>query len=207
MAARTALVLNAGSSSLKWVLFDTQTEAVRRDGSTSWKSGTDGGGYTAALESALQEVPAADAVGHRVVHGGARFRSSVLVDDATRDAISDLSELAPLHNPAAVAGIDAARARFGPSIPQVAVFDTAFHATLPAAAGLYPVPWEWTERWGLRRFGFHGLSVLYAVDRSATLLGSRPRRLVVCHLGAGCSVTAVADGQSVDTSMGLTPLE
>jgi acetate kinase len=202
-----ALVLNAGSSSLKWVVLDARTESIRQHGSTTWKSDAAPSEHQAALESALHEIQAIDAVGHRVVHGGARFQSAVIVDDATRDAIQDLSELAPLHNPAAVAGIDAARARFGPSVPQVAVFDTAFHATIPAAAALYPLPWEWTEQWGLRRFGFHGLSVQYAVEHSAELLGSLPRRLVVCHLGAGCSVTAVAEGQSVDTSMGFTPLE
>ena len=121
-------------------------------------------------------------------------------------AIAELSELAPLHNPAALAGIDAARERF-PAAPQVAAFDTAFHATLPDHAATYPLPREWTERWGLRRFGFHGLSVQYAVGRAAELLGDAPPRLVVCHLGAGCSVTAVHAGRSIDTSMGFTPLE
>jgi acetate kinase len=147
-----------------------------------------------------------DAIGHRVVHGGSRFRDAVLVDDQVRQAITQLSELAPMHNPAAVAGIDAASARF-PGVPQVAAFDTAFHASLPEVARLYAVPWEWTMRWELRRFGFHGLSVAYAVQRARELLGKVPRRLVVCHLGAGCSITAVADGRSVDTSMGFTPLE
>jgi acetate kinase len=141
-----------------------------------------------------------------VVHGGSRFSEAVLVDDNVRDQILELAELAPLHNPAAVAGIDAARARF-PSVPQVAAFDTAFHATLPQAAAVYPVPWEWTSKWGLRRFGFHGLSVEYAARRTAALLNGLPRRMVVCHLGAGCSITALLDGRSVDTSMGFTPLE
>jgi acetate kinase len=140
------------------------------------------------------------------VHGGTRFREPVLVDDAVAGAIGELFELAPLHNPAALDGIAAARARF-PSARHVAVFDTVFHAAMSDAAALYPLPWEWTERWGLRRFGFHGLSVEYATARAAELLGEAPSRLVVCHLGAGCSVTAVLDGRSVDTSMGFTPLE
>jgi acetate kinase len=123
-----------------------------------------------------------------------------------REEIAALAELAPLHNPAAVAGIDAARTRF-PQAAQIAAFDTAFHATLPQAAAVYPIPWDWTTRWGLRRFGFHGLSVEYAAGRATELLGRQPPRLVVCHLGAGCSVSALANGHSVDTSMGLTPLE
>jgi acetate kinase len=131
----------------------------------------------------------------------------VLIDQAVRQGIADLADLAPLHNPAAVAGIDAARERFGPDVPQVAAFDTAFHASLPEAAATYPLPWDWTQQWGLRRFGFHGLSVQHAVARTTELLRSQPEKLVVCHLGAGCSATAVLRGQSRDTSMGFTPLE
>lgn len=205
MADRSVLVLNAGSSSLKWVVLDAQSEAVRDHGEASWQ-GTEGGRHQTELHAALAGIGDVQAVGHRVVHGGARFRDAVLVDDAVRDEIVALAELAPLHNPAAVAGIDAGRARF-PEAAQVAAFDTAFHATLPDAAAVYPIPWAWTDSWGLRRFGFHGLSVEYAVGRASELLGQQPHRLVVCHLGAGCSITAVADGQSVDTSMGLTPLE
>ena len=147
-----------------------------------------------------------DAVGHRVVHGGTTFREAVVVDAQVRADIAALAALAPLHNPAALAGIDAV-ARAFPSLRQVAAFDTAFHTTIPDAAAIYPLPRAWTEAWGLRRFGFHGLSVQYAVRRSRELLGALPPRLVVCHLGAGCSVTAVAEGRSVDTSMGFTPLE
>jgi acetate kinase len=204
--ARGVLVLNAGSSSLKWVVLDARTRQVQTQGEASWE-GTEGGRHEAELLAALQRAPDdVQAVGHRVVHGGARFRSAVVVDDAVRADIQALAELAPLHNPAALAGIDAARRRF-PTVPQVAAFDTAFHATLPEAAATYALPGEWTRRWGLRRYGFHGLSVQYAVGRIAELLGRAPPRLVVCHLGAGCSVTAVADGRSVDTSMGFTPLE
>jgi acetate kinase len=204
--ARRVLVLNAGSSSLKWVVLDAETEATQQQGTATWE-GTEGGRHAAELASALAEVGDVQAVGHRVVHGGSRFRQAVRIDAAVRQGISDLADLAPLHNPAALAGIDAARDRFGPDVPQVAAFDTAFHASLPEAAAVYPLPWEWTQRWELRRFGFHGLSVQYAVERASALLGSRPRRLVVCHLGAGCSATAVLEGSSVDTSMGFTPLE
>ena len=204
--ARRVLVLNAGSSSLKWVVLDAQSEAVQQQGTATWE-GTEGGRHAAELASALRAIEDVQAVGHRVVHGGARFRQAVRVDEAVRQGIEELADLAPLHNPAAVAGIDAARERFGPDLPQVAAFDTAFHATLPPAAATYPVAWEWTQRWGLRRFGFHGLSVQHAVVRAGELLQGQPERLVVCHLGAGCSATAVLDGRSVETSMGFTPLE
>jgi acetate kinase len=206
LTAQRVLVLNAGSSSLKWVVLDAQSEAVQQQGTATWE-GTEGGRHAAELASALQEVQEVQAVGHRVVHGGQRFQQAVLVDEAVRQGIADLTDLAPLHNPAAVAGIDAARERFGPGVPQVAAFDTAFHASLPEAAAAYPLPWEWTQRWGLRRFGFHGLSVQHAVARTTELLQSQPEKLVVCHLGAGCSATAVLRGQSRDTSMGFTPLE
>jgi acetate kinase len=196
------LALNTGSSSLKWDLLDAESEEVLDRGDATWH----GDEYGAELERALQQVQSADAVGHRVVHGGARFVHAVLIDDAVRQAIAELTELAPLHNPPALRGIDAALQRF-PNVPQVACFDTAFHASLPPVAKLYPLPWEWSERWGLRRFGFHGLSVEYAAGRVAELHGGMPRRLVVSHLGAGCSVTALSSGVSVETSMGFTPLE
>lgn len=202
---RSVLVLNAGSSSLKWLVLDAQSEAIQKQGAASWE-GTEGGRHESEMIAALADVAAVDAVGHRVVHGGSRFRESVRIDSSVRSAIVELSELAPLHNPAALAGIDAAAQRF-PGVPQVACFDTAFHATIPEHAALYPLPFEWTEQWGLRRFGFHGLSVQYAVARATQLLARTPRRLVVCHLGAGCSVTAVLEGRSIDTSMGFTPLE
>jgi acetate kinase len=141
-----------------------------------------------------------------VVHGGAAFRGPVLVTPAVRRELAALVEVDPLHIPAALAGIDAIAAE-APELPQVAAFDTAFHATLPEAAALYPLPWDWIERYGLRRYGFHGLSVSYASRRVSELLGAAPGRLLVCHLGSGCSLTAVAGGRSVDTSMGFTPLE
>jgi acetate kinase len=186
-------------------VLDAATEALVNQGATSWE-GTEGGRHEAALSAVLSDLPHVDAVGHRVVHGGATLREAVVLDARTRQLIADLAELAPLHNPAALAGIDAGMAAL-PGVPQVAAFDTAFHATIPEAAAVYPIPWAWTQRFGLRRFGFHGLSVQYAVRRSRELLGTLARRMIVCHLGAGCSVTAVEDGRSVDTSMGFTPLE
>ena len=139
-------------------------------------------------------------VGHRVVHGGARFREPAVVDDAVLDAVRELSGLAPLHNGPALAAIADAR-RALPDVPHVAVFDTAFHATIPAAAATYAVPRVWREEWGVRRYGFHGLSVAWVAERV------RVPRLVVCHLGGGCSVTAVLDGKSAATTMGFSPLE
>jgi acetate kinase len=203
--ARQILVLNTGSSSLKWVALDAQSEQVVDRGEASWRDPAPDR-HADELADTLRRVPEVDAVSHRVVHGGARFREPVLIDDAVRQAIVDLAPLAPLHNPAAIDGIDAARKQF-PTLPQVATFDTAYHATIPDMAATYAVPWDWNERWGLRRFGFHGLSVEYAVSRTRELLGRAPERMVVCHLGAGCSITAVRDGRSIDTSMGFTPLE
>jgi acetate kinase len=153
-----------------------------------------------ALATALAELPAPDAVGHRVVHGGARFREAVLVDDDVVAALGELTDLAPLHQPAALAGV-AAVGRALPDVPAVACFDTAFHATLPAAAATYALPQEWRERFGLRRFGFHGLSHAYASRRAAAA------RAVSCHLGAGASLAAVRNGVCVDTTMGFTPME
>jgi len=146
--------------------------------------------------------------GHRVVHGGERFTASVLVDDEVIDAIRSSSHLAPLHNPANLAGIEAVRA-VRPDLPQVAVFDTAFHQTMPPRAFRYAVPEAWYTRHGVRRYGFHGTSYRFVTERAAAQLG-RPLtelRLVAAHLGNGCSVAAVRDGSSVDTTMGLTPLE
>jgi acetate kinase len=199
------LVLNAGSSSLKWLLLETPGETIHKRGDATWE-GIEGTRHESEMIAALAELPPVDAVGHRVVHGGSRFREAVRIDESVRQSIAALGELAPLHNPAALAGIDAAARRF-PDAAQVACFDTAFHATISEPAAVYPLPLEWRERWGLRRFGFHGLSVQYAVARAADVLGRLPARLVVCHLGGGCSVTAVLEGRSIDTSMGFTPLE
>jgi acetate kinase len=141
-----------------------------------------------------------EAVAHRVVHGGARFREPVVIDAGVRDAIHELEPLAPLHNAPALRGIEEAL-RALPDVPHIAVFDTAFHRTIPEEAATYAVPERWRREWGIRRYGFHGLSVEWAAERVPV------ERLVVCHLGGGCSVTAVRDGRSVDTTMGFTPLE
>jgi acetate kinase len=186
------LVVNAGSSSLKLRLLGPGDEVEAAPDVPP--------GDPAALEQALSDVPAPDAVGHRVVHGGERFRDPVLVDDDVVGALGELVELAPLHQPAALDGI-AAVGRVLPGVPAVACFDTAFHATLPPAAATYALPQEWRERYGLRRYGFHGLSHAYASRRAGAA------RVVTCHLGAGASLAAVRDGVCVDTTMGFTPME
>jgi acetate kinase len=161
-----------------------------------------------ALWEAGVEPTSIAVAGHRVVHGGTRFREPTLIDDAALEELESFMDLAPLHNAVALDTIRAQR-KLLPDIPAVAVFDTAFHSTLTEQAFVYPVPWAWYEDWGIRRFGFHGLSVAWSVRRAAELL-ARPADelcLVVAHLGSGCSVTAVQSGASVSTSMGLTPLE
>jgi acetate kinase len=154
-------------------------------------------------------APEIDAVGHRVVHGGVRFTAPTPIDDAVLEAIEGLEALAPLHNLPSLAGVRACRKVLGPAPPMVAVFDTAFHALLPERAAHYAIPWEVARRHGIRRFGFHGLSYAWVTARTAALL-HRPAaagRLVALHLGSGCSAAAIRDGVSVETSMGLTPLE
>jgi acetate kinase len=206
------LVLNPGSSSLKGSLVrqpgDRTLGRDEVDWGTDATAHADRSGGLRRLVTQLLGDEAAGAVGYRVVHGGERFREPTLVDDDVVDAIASLSRLAPLHNPVAAETIRAGRALL-PSIPHVACFDTAFHATLTEEAWRYPLPAEWVDRHGLRRFGFHGLSVEWSVERAAALLDREASqlRLVVAHLGSGCSVTAVAGGRSVDTSMGFTPLE
>jgi acetate kinase len=199
------LVLNPGSSTLKASLVVAGADAVAAE-TLEWPPGDDDG--SEIVRAALTRLPEdADAVGYRVVHGGMR-RAATLLDAAVLKEVEELDALAPLHNRRAAATIRAGSAA-RPDVPHVACFDTAFHADLPEAAWRYPLPPEWVERWGIRRFGFHGLSVTWATRRAAELLG-RPAtdlRLVVAHLGSGCSVTAVEAGRSVDTSMGYTPYE
>jgi acetate kinase len=198
------LTVNAGSSSLKLRVLDAD-DALVLDREVPAPQGDDG---TAAVAGALRGVEDIAAVGHRVVHGGAEFHEPVLLDDEVLRRIEALLPLAPLHQPRALAGIGAARAAL-PGLPHVACFDTAFHARIPDEAAIYPVPREWTERWGLRRFGFHGLSHASAARRGAELAGAplAELRIVTCHLGAGASLAAVREGRSVDTTMGFTPLE
>ncbi|MGH2942640.1 MAG: acetate/propionate family kinase, partial [Solirubrobacteraceae bacterium] len=201
------LVVNAGSSSLKHALVDAREDAILRRGEVRWEPVASTGRHAEALSGALADAGDAEAAGHRVVHGGERFEGPARVDDETRAAIAAIAPLAPLHTRAALEGIDAVSAVL-PGLPQVASFDTAFHRTLPAAAATYALPREWNERFGLRRYGFHGLNVAWCHEQATRILGAeRCRRLVVCHLGSGCSVSAVLDGRSVDTTMGFTPLE
>ncbi|MEP6769494.1 MAG: acetate/propionate family kinase [Acidobacteriota bacterium] len=214
----SVLVFNAGSSSLKFALFhgEGREPAAKETIDLERESIA----YPAAVARALARVgpeilpPASlEAVGHRIVHGGERFREPVLFDAAIERELSSLIEIAPLHNPPALEVLKAARGAL-PKIPHVAVFDTAFFAELPLRAQVYPLPWEWRAEWGIRRFGFHGLSHEYAALRAAELTDDRararadvPLRIVSCHLGQGCSAAAVAGRRPVATTMGFTPLE
>lgn len=198
------LTVNAGSSSLKLRVLgrDDAVLASRQSGTITGEEELRG-----ELEAILAEGKV-DAAGHRVVHGGPDFNGPALVDPGVEAQLEGLADLAPLHNPRAVAAMRALEA-LAPGLPTVACFDTAFHATIPAAASTYAIPADWAERWPLRRYGFHGLSHAYAARRAAELLGRPPAelRLVTSHLGAGASLAAVAGGRSVDTTMGFTPLE
>jgi acetate kinase len=197
------LVVNAGSSSLKLSVL-TAGGAVRAATTVErWQGRT----HLDPLRRFLDDAGEIDAVGHRVVHGGARYRAPARVDADMLAYLDTIEDLAPLHNPRAAAGIRAVQELL-PRVPAVACFDTAFHATLPAEAHTYALPREWNARWGLRRYGFHGLSHSYASGRAAEIVGAAPAdlRVVSCHLGAGASLAAVRGGVSVDTTMGFTPL-
>jgi acetate kinase len=232
------LVINAGSSSLKFGLFDAEAQQTLATGLIDWRAEPgqaelvikpSGGASIHSRESVkdhraavlhavnrLANLPGAHgeaakamtAVGHRVVHGGTRFQDPVRIDAKVKSEIAKLAELAPLHNPAALEAIEAAESAL-PNITHVAAFDTSFFATLEPRAYVYPAPYAWFTDWGIRRFGFHGISHAYCTIRAAELMGHPPSelRLIVCHLGNGCSVSAVRAGRSVQTSMGFTPLE
>ncbi len=231
------LVCNAGSSSLKFSLLEAESERLLADGGIDWTAEPPrlvvrrpGQGEVArdlaskslagAVGRLIEELcsgrpgPARGAsdihaVGHRVVHGGERFTQAVRITGEVERVIGALIELAPLHNGPSLEVIRAVQGLL-PDVPQVAAFDTAFHASIPDAARIYPVPRRWTREWGLRRFGFHGLSHSYCAARAAEMIGRRPGadlRLVVAHLGHGASVSAVRNGTCIDTSMGFTPLE
>lgn len=231
-------VLNCGSSSVKYKLFDMGIGApepvlaagrVERIGSEEAIVVHEAGGQKQrsvrpvfehreaiglALNMIADEPGLVDgpddvaAVGHRVVHGGELYRSAVLVTDRVKQSLIELSDLAPLHNPHNIAGIDAC-ATLLPGVPQVAVFDTALHADMPAHAYLYGIPYELYERLHIRRYGFHGISHKFVAERTAALMNKplEELRVITCHLGGGASVTAISEGRSVDTSMGFTPLE
>ncbi|WP_273205968.1 acetate/propionate family kinase [Marinobacter subterrani] len=226
----TVLVVNCGSSSLKLALFDgayqklasalaerlNQNDAFARiDGIQETLPLNPAASHHEALETLIRafrdhklltSLPAA--IGHRVVHGGETFREAVLIDNGVISAIEDCAGLAPLHNPVNLSGIRATLALF-PEVPQTAVFDTAFHQTLPKRAFLYALPDAWYRDWGVRRYGFHGTSHGFMAIEAARLLGKTPATtsIISAHLGNGCSITAIRDGISMDTSMGLTPLE
>jgi acetate kinase len=194
------LVVNAGSSTIKLRVLGDDDALLGEHNLDATRSEVDRNG----LVSALRELPQADVAGHRIVHGGQRFREAVRVDDEVLRALHDLTDLAPLHQPKSLAGLEAVSDVL-PDLPAVACFDTAFHATLRAPAATYALPAVLRERFGIRRYGFHGLSHAYASRRAAELTGAR--RIVTCHLGAGASLAAVLEGRSIDTTMGFTPLE
>jgi acetate kinase len=207
----TVFVLNAGSSSIKYTVLAVESGTLVADGIVE-RIGVPGGvpDHATALARVLAEIgdTAIDAVGHRVVHGGERFTDATVIDDDVEAAIEQLIELAPLHNPAGLAGIRAARAAL-PDVPHVAVFDTAFHATIPVEAATYAIDADLAARHGIRRYGFHGTSYQYVSRVAAETLGRGlgDLRMIVLHLGNGASMAAIRGGRSVDTSMGLTPLE
>src|SRR5499427_7758927 len=228
------LVCNAGSSSFKFSLFDAEDEVLLADGGIDWltkparlvfrRAGQPEIHEELKLEkhadavaqilddlqdgssAALRSPDDLQAVGHRVVHGGDRYTSAVVITSEVKRTIEELTELAPLHNPSSLEGIIAVE-QVLPKVPQVAAFDTAFHATLSEAARTYPLPQKWTREWGIRRYGFHGLSHSYCSAEATKRIGRRGLRLVTAHLGNGASVSAVRDGVCIDTSMGFTPLE
>ena len=199
--APALLVVNVGSSSVKLRLLAAD-DGVLEDRELAGQ----GGGHT--LADALGEFAGVPAVGHRIVHGGTRFSAAVIVDDEVRAALAELVELAPLHQPPALAALDLARSAL-PAARHVACFDTAFHTSIPPGASTYALPRAWREQLQVRRFGFHGLSHAYAARRAAAVLRRdlHGLRVVTCHLGAGASLCAVRGGRSIDTTMGFTPLE
>ncbi len=230
------LVLNCGSSSIKYALYEMESKTVITSGGIE-KIGLpdsciiiklNGEKYkidrvieehTAGVQfifevltqgehAVMKSLEELDAVGHRMVHGGEKFNQSVVLNDEVMEAFTACNDLAPLHNPANIKGVNAVKALL-PNIPQVGVFDTAFHQTMPDYAYMYALPYELYEKYGVRRYGFHGTSHRYVSQRVCEFLGINPegQRIITCHIGNGASITAIKDGKSVDTSMGLTPLE
>ena len=231
------LVLNCGSSSIKYKLFEMSNKEVLAQGGIE-KIGLPGSflkltlpnGEKKILEKdvpehttgvqfifdtltspeygAVKDLHEINAVGHRVVHGGTKFNGSVLIDDAVIAAVEECCDLGPLHNPANLKGIDAVK-KLMPEVPQVAVFDTAFHQSMPDYAAMYAIPYSYYEKYGIRRYGFHGTSHRYVSKRVCEFLGipQEGSRIITCHIGNGGSIAAVKDGKCVDTTMGLTPLE
>jgi len=231
------LAINCGSSSVKYQLFDWEKKAViakgvvervvvggsfiqhEVPGRDKYKKESECPNHNVAMDliiktltdpehGVLSDISQISAVGHRVVHGGEKFTKSVLIDDKVLEAVKEVQHLAPLHNPPNIAGIEAMMAVL-PNVPNVAIFDTAFHQTMPDYAYIYALPYDWYVRYGVRRYGFHGTSHLYVSKRVAVLLGKKPAdtNIITMHIGNGVSHCAIRNGVSVDTSMGLTPLE
>ena len=231
------LALNCGSSSVKYQLYDWDKREIMTRGNVErigldntfitheepgkdiYKAESNCPNHEEAIKliistlidrevGVIKEIGAISAVGHRVVHGGEHFSRSVRIDDSVLSAIKEFADLAPLHNPHNISGIEAAKSVL-PGVPQIAVFDTAFHQTMPPYAYMYPVPYEWYKMYGVRRYGFHGTSHLYVSRRAAAMIGKRPEEanIITMHVGNGVSIAAVKNGISIDTSMGLTPLE
>ena len=203
-------VINAGSSSLKFKLFDMQTQRVLKSINIE-HIGEEGAAFSnhhQALESIDVDFSSLDAIGHRVVHGGEEFRESVLIDDKVITTIDKLSSLAPLHNPANLEGILVAKQK-APNTPQIAAFDTAFHSTMPKAAFMYALDYEMYKKYKIRRYGFHGTSHAFISKEAAKILDKdiKELNLITLHLGNGASACAIEGGKSIDTSMGFTPLE
>jgi acetate kinase len=208
---RQILTVNAGSGSMHVDLFPWQGDEPTRSETFDWRGAAqDERTYAEATRRLLQKVGRGQiaAVGHRVVHGGGDYQRGARVDDGVKQSIRAYAPLAPQHNPVALAIIEAMEQAL-PGVPQVAAFDTAFHHTLPPHAYLYGLPYAWYEQWGVRRFGFHGLSHAYCAERAATLMEQpiAQLKIVTCHLGSGCSLCAVEGGRSVATTMGYTPLD
>ena len=204
------LVINSGSSSIKYKLFDMPRKKLLSEGKIEHigEEGSSVADHYTGLRLILEKVDSIEAVGHRVVHGAERFKAPVLVDDSVIRKIKQCCSIAPLHNPANLAGIKACK-KLLPGIKQVVVFDTAFHQTLPDYAFIYGLPYEYYTKLRIRKYGFHGTSHEYVAHEAARILNKPIEKLkiITCHLGNGCSITAVDKGKSIDTSMGFTPLE
>ncbi len=229
------LVINAGSSSLKYQLIDMATEEaiakglcerIGMDGKITHKTST---GVELSYEVAfpthkeafeeltkvltsgegkvIESLDEVSAIGHRAVHGGEKFSSSVIIDDEMMQTMDDLADLAPLHNPPGLTGMKACKEVFGEDVPMVGVFDTAFHQTMPPKAYIYPIPYEYYEKYRIRRYGFHGTSHRFVSNRLAEITGKKDMKVITCHLGNGSSIAAVDCGKVLDTTMGLSPLE
>ncbi|WP_134699077.1 acetate/propionate family kinase [Ammoniphilus sp. YIM 78166] len=206
MSPKTILLFNCGSSSIKYKLYEMPSKVIRESGTIERVTQEDYGQHFQSIADAMKPYTI-DAIAHRVVHGGEEFAHSVVITDETKEVIQKLSPLAPLHNPVNLLGIEWAEKLF-PGLPQVAVFDTAFHQTMPPSSYIYPIPYEYYQNHKIRKYGFHGSSHRYVMERAEEMMEipKEKLRLISCHIGNGVSVTAIRYGRSYDTSMGMTPL-